>query len=482
MFNVCIVGHVDAGKSTLAGRLAHFLKTTDRRTLRKEEETNADSEAASAIDSDTDSGKSNALPKCITDEFNLSFLECVGHGDAVRDQPMRISQTDGGVEKKRGIVRGLRVNMKKFETRLLDCPGQRDSIGNVVTGVAGSDVGVVVVPASGFESAIGEDGMVKSHITIAGILGCNKLVICVNKMDEIEEEKGCDRFNEISSRMRKIVEERHPDKDPIILPICALKGTGLTSCGEKYPWFRGWQGDVDTPVISTLEDALNSQAPHPSFVDRPLRVPVVSVLQIPGLGLVCTGRVASGTIVPGMKVAIQPSGVYAEVGSLEIHKEVRNAVSCGEVCGMTLKCLSKGDLGKVKTGDVISRDDETAVRTRRGALASMIVVDKPHGVRPGYTPVMDLGTHHVPVTIAKVVTKMTTSDEIVKQPESVTNFESFSAVIIPRKPIVMEVMKDCPSLGRFVVRENGNVTCVGSICQLIASADLVKNYGIEDCV
>lgn len=385
-------------------------------------------------------------------------------------------------EKARGITITttlINISTDKFNLNILDCPGHKDFIKNMVTGAAQADVGVVIVPASGFESCIGVGGMLKSHITIAGVLGCSKLIICVNKMDEIDENKRVDRFNEVSAEMSRIVKRCHPDRTPIIIPMSAYKGINLVRKGEKFGWFNGWKKDESCAPIFTLEEALDFQATPPRFTDKPLRMPVVGIHKIPGIGMVYTGRVDSGSITPNLKVTIQPAGVHTEVKSLEVHKQAKSIIIAGENCGIAFKNASKGDISQVKAGNVISKDDDSSIKIYAGALARIIVVDKPKGLSAGYIPIMDLGTVHVPVKIAKIVSKITASKETIENPESVSNYESFVGVLIPQKPTVMEAMKDFPSLGRFAIRDSNIIVCIGSITQLLTSEDLLKNYGIE---
>lgn len=442
--NVCFIGHVDSGKSTAVGNLAFLLGAVDKRTMEKYEK-----EAAS-------NNKASFAFAYVTDKT--------------------------AAEKARGITITttlINLNTSRFNLNILDCPGHKDFIKNMVTGAAQADVGVVIVPASGFESCVGVGGMLKSHITIAGVLGCSKLIICVNKMDEVDENKRMSRFNEVAEEMKRIVKRCHPDRTPIVIPMSAFKGINLVKNGEKFEWFKGWKKDENSEPIYTLEEALDVQAAPARFHDKPLRMPIVGIHKIPGIGMVYTGRVDSGSIVPNMKVTIQPAGVHTEAKSLEIHKKAREEVSCGENCGIAFKNASKGDITQVKAGNVISKDDDSSIKMYPGALAKIIVVDKPKGISAGYIPIMDLGTVHVPVKIAKIVNKVTASKEVIENPESVANYESFTAVLIPQKPTVMETMKSFPSLGRFAIRDSNTIVCIGNIMQLLTSEELSKSYNIE---
>jgi len=385
-------------------------------------------------------------------------------------------------ERKRGITITttlINISTSKFNLNILDCPGHRDFIKNMVTGAAQADVGVVIVPASGFESCVGVGGMLKSHIMIAGVLGCNKLIICVNKMDEIDEDKRVEKFQEVSKEMLRIVKSSHRDRNPIIIPMSAFKGINLVNNGEKFEWFKGWKETKDSEAVFTLEQALDYQQMPPRFFDKPLRMPIVGIHKIGGIGTVYTGRVDSGTIVPNTKVTIQPAGVHTEVKTLEIHRQARTKVEAGENCGIALKNASKGDIAHVKTGNVISKDDDEGIKMYAAAVAKVIVVDKPTGLSVGYIPIMDLGTVHVPVKVAKIISKLSSNKEVVENPAQVENHESFTGILIPQKPTVMECMESFPSLGRFAIRDSNAVVCIGSITKLLTVEELQKQHGID---
>lgn len=441
--NVCFIGHVDSGKSTAVGNLAYLLGAISERTMEKHQKEAADYNKAS---------------------FAFAYI------------------TDKtAAEKQRGITISttlLNISTSKFDLNILDCPGHKDFIKNMVTGAAQADVGVVIVPASGFEACIAEGGMLKSHIMISGVLGCSRLIVCINKMDEIPENRRVERFNEVSAEMMRIVKRTHPDKNPIIIPMSAFKGINMVNNGNKFDWFKGWKMDENAEPVFTLEGALDAQNSPERFHNKPLRMPIVGVHKIAGIGTVYTGRVDAGTITPNMGVTIQPAGVVTEVKSLEVHKQAKQKIIAGENCGVAFKNPSKGDMTQVKAGNVISENGPNAVKIYPGALAKLIVVDKPKGIHKGYIPLMDLGTVHIPMKIERLVSKVC-NKETIECPDVVSNRESFVAVLIPQKPVAMEVMADFPSMGKFALREGSDVVCIGSVTKLLTSEELLKEYGIE---
>merc|ERR1711915_327254 len=443
MGNVCFIGHVDSGKSTTVGNLAYQLGAIDPRKMDK-----------------------------LRDE-----AERRGRGTFSYAYVMDMS----AAERERGITIAtslMKLETKKHMLNVIDCPGHQDFIKNMVTGAAQADVGVVLVPcASGeFESCI-SGGTLKDHIMISGVLGCKKLIVCVNKVDTIAEANRMARFDEVAKEMRGIIAKSHPDKNPIIIPISGFHGINIIDDGEKFAWFKGWTNEKEpgSAAIFTLEGALNSQIPPPRPIDKPLRMPIDSVHKIPGIGMVYTGRVSTGVIKPGMTISVQPTGVIAECKTLEIHKVARKEVLAGENCGVALKAPTKGNSTLIKPGNVFSDTKNGPCEIFEAARAKIVIVEHPKGIKPGYCPVMDLGTQHVPCQITKFFSKkMPGVKEDILSPEVVQKGENVTCIIHPQKPVVMETIKEVPSLARFALRDGGHIVGIGAIESRYTKEDYEK--------
>lgn len=429
ILNVCFIGHVDSGKSTTVGNLAYQLGAVDPRKmdkLKKEAE---------------ERGRGT---------FSYAYV-----------MDMSAAERDRGITITTSL---MKLETKKHMLNVIDCPGHQDFIKNMVTGAAQADVGVVLVPcATGeFESCI-SGGTLKDHIMISGVLGCKKLIVCVNKVDTIEESKRESRFDEVAKEMKGIISKSHPDKNPIIIPISGYHGINIVDDGEKFAWFKGHALSEDQKIF-TLEGALNSQVPPPRPTDKPLRMPIDSVHKIPGIGMVYTGRVSTGAIKPGMTISVQPTGVVAECKTLEIHKQAKTQVVSGENCGVALKAPTKGNTTLIKPGHVFSDAKNEPCEIAEAAKAKIVVVEHPKGIKPGYCPVMDLGTHHVPCQITKFFSKrMPGVKEEIQSPDVVSKGENVTCIIHPMKQVVMETLKECPSLARFALRDGGRIVGIGAI-------------------
>ncbi|KAK6089702.1 hypothetical protein P3W45_001344 [Vairimorpha bombi] len=446
--NVCFIGHVDSGKSTCVGNFAVLMGAIDKRVMEKYEKEAAEN-----------------------NKSTFSFAYVCDNTAAEKERGITIQTTL------------IQIPTKKFRLNVLDCPGHRDFIKNMVTGAAQADVGVVIVPASGFEACVGEGGILKAHITISAVLGCSKLIVCVNKMDEVEESRREARFNEIKTEMLRIAKLYHSDKNPIIIPISAWKGYNLVEddkkC-EKFTWFSGWVDPKTKTVIKTLEAALDFQEEPPRMNDKPLRMPIVQKHKISGIGFVYTGRIDTGFAVPNMQVSIEPAGVLTEIKTLEIHREAKQKVMCGENCGVAFKNATKGDFGQVKPGNVISDAKNNPVKLFKGCIARIVVVDKPTGLAAGYTPTLDLGIMHVPVKVQTLLKKKGPKDAgLIDNPERIEQGDNAVVVLVPQKPCVMEMASEFASLGRFALRDSNRIVCIGSITALCSDEELSEKYGVK---
>ncbi|AFN82875.1 translation elongation factor EF-1 alpha [Encephalitozoon romaleae SJ-2008] len=441
--NVCFIGHVDSGKSTTVGMLSHQMGVIDKRELEKYE-------------------KEAAMNN--KDTFYLAYLT---------------DKTEA--ERKRGITITttlVTLPTEKFNVNILDCPGHKDFVKNMVTGASQADVAVVIVPASGFESCIGVGGMLKTHIMISGILGCEKLIICVNKMDMISEDKRKEKFKEVSDEMLRIVTRSHKDKNPIILPISGLMGLNLTKKGDSFKWFEGWREKEGAQAIYTLEEALDYQDVPKRHNDKPLRMPITKVCSISGVGKIFTGRVEYGTITPNLKISIQPAGVVGEIRSVEIHNKPRSMIPCGENCGVALKGGVTGDLSKVDAGHVISANDENKAIAYPGAKVKIIVVEKPNGMEVGYTPQINFGICRSPARVAKILSKVVKKKGH-ENPEKIINGEAFIGIVVFQKPLVIDKMERFQNLSKFALMDSNGVVAIGNVMEPLTREQLLEDYEID---
>ena len=450
--NVCFVGHVDSGKSTTVGHLQVLLGKIEKREMSK---------------------LSDEAAKLGKDSFKFAFSM-----DTLKAERERGITIENSLKK---------LETEKFDINLIDCPGHRDFIKNMVTGAAQADVAIIVVPCANreFESAI-SGGTLKDHIIITGVLGCKKAIVCVNKMDAVPAADREKRFQEVSDNLKLILKKYHPDKDPIVLPISGYMGTNLTKAGEKFEWFKGWspKKKTDAEPIMSLEEAINSQDPPVRPFDKPLRMPIVGIHNINGVGEVYTGRVDAGEIKPNMSITIQPCNIATEVKTLEIHRQSQTVVKTGQNCGVALKSIGKDESVKIKAGHIISNAKDNPLVVTPAAEAKILITDHNGNLKVGYTPTMDISTQHVATRFAKLLEKAKVGGaskvmEVTKDPEFISKGDAVKVVIVPTKDTAFETQNEYPSLGKFGLRDCGHIVGIGSITKKITKEELIKEYNCE---
>lgn len=441
--NVCFLGHVDSGKSTTIGHLCYKLGAIDKRTLEKLE------------DAAREHGKGS---------FSYAFF-C----------------DNNKAERESGIT--IQVSMKVVKTakhtvNILDCPGHRGFLKNMITGTAQADVAVIIVPAAQgeFERAITETGTLYEHIVLAHTLGVSKAIVAINKLDTLgTEEAAKARFTEISENIKGKMKKMYNMKTTPIVAISGFKGIGLTGADEKFNWFQGWtpEDQPDATPIRSLEEAIDYYPIPKRMTDAPLRIPLTNILEIKGIGRVYTGRVESGTCLAGMKVTVAPAGVSTEIKTMEIHKTARKKVEAGENCGITMK--TNQDIDKIKQGSVIA-DAANPCKKAFAAYATVIFIGKVKCIKAGYAPTMDIAATHVSTIFAQLcdIGSKKGKEFVVTadKPSEIAGTRPCARVIIvPSKPTVMEKFSEFPFLGRFALRDMGKTIGVGIIHEVLDKAE-----------
>ena len=351
-------------------------------------------------------------------------------------------------ERERGVT--IDVSHKRFDTdkyyfTVIDAPGHRDFVKNMITGTSQADAAVVVV------SAIeGPQAQTREHIFLAKTLGVKQIIIAVNKMDAVkppyDEAAYKKTVNEVSSLLKTVgfkVEEI-----PFI-PISAFKGDNCGKRSENMPWYKG----------DTLLEALNKLKVPQSTEGLPLRLPIQDVYTITGIGTVPVGRVETGVLKPDMKVIFMPSNKVGEVKSIEMHHETLPVAKPGDNVGFNVRGIAKND---IKRGDVAGPVDNppTVAKT---FTAQIVVLNHPTAIPVGYTPVFHCHTAQVACTFIELQKKLDPRTGQVKE-ENPTFLKTGDVAVVkvmPTKPLVIERAKDFPQLGRFAIRDMGQTVAAG---------------------
>merc|ERR1711943_140378 len=418
--NIVVIGHVDSGKSTTTGHLIYKLGGIDKRVIEKFEK-----EAA---------------------EMNKRSFKYAWVLDKLK------------AERERGIT--IDIALWKFETpkyhcTVIDAPGHRDFIKNMITGTSQADCSVLIIDSTngGFEAGISKDGQTREHALLSFTLGVKQMIVALNKMDATEPKYSKNRYEEIVKEVGGYLKKvgYNPDKINFV-PISGFQGDNMIERSTNMDWYKG----------PTLLEALDQCSPPVRPSDKPLRLPLQDVYKIGGIGTVPVGRVETGVLKPGMVVPFAPAAVTTEVKSVEMHHESIPEAVPGDNVGFNVKNVSVKD---IRRGNVCSDSKNDPAKEAKTFNAQVIVLNHPGEIQNGYTPVLDCHTAHIACKFGEMLEKIDrrSGKELEKEPKSIKSGDAAMVKLVPSKPMCVETFSEYPPLGRFAVRDMRQTVAVGVI-------------------
>jgi elongation factor 1-alpha len=432
--NIVVIGHVDSGKSTTTGHLIYKCGGIDKRTIEKFEK-----EAQ-------DMGKGSFKYAWVLDKLKA--------------------------ERERGIT--IDISLWKFETpkyyvTIIDAPGHRDFIKNMITGTSQADCAVLVV-ASGqgeFEAGISKNGQTREHALLAYTLGVKQLIVAINKMDDKSVNFNQDRYEEIKKEVSGYIKKigYNPEKVDFV-PISGWLGDNMMEKSTNMGWYKG------PTLLEALDRIVEPKRPS----DKPLRIPLQDVYKIAGIGTVPVGRVETGVLKPGMVVSFAPSNVTSEVKSVEMHHTQLPEAIPGDNVGFNVKNVSVKD---IKRGNVAGDSKNDPPQETADFTAQVIILNHPGQIHNGYTPVLDCHTAHIACKFYEILTKIDrrSGKELEANPKNIKNGDAAMVNLVPSKPMCVETFTDYPPLGRFAVRDMRQTVAVGVIKEVVRKGKETKAAG-----
>tara|TARA_Y100001970_G_scaffold290798_1_gene425777 strand:+ start:1546 stop:2919 length:1374 start_codon:yes stop_codon:yes gene_type:complete len=438
--SLVVCGHVDAGKSTTTGHLIFKLGGISERDMQKLQ---AEADAQ---------GKSS-----------FAFAYYMDKDKA---------------ERERGVT--INCTTKEFFTdsyhyTIVDAPGHRDYVKNMITGAGQADVALLLVPAEGFETAIAKgdhgsgeiQGQTRQHARLLGLLGIEKLIVGVNKMDAVQWSE--ERFNEIKEEMTKMITTSgFKPKQVAFIPYSGFQGENLVEKTDKMPWYKGWKANLNKDTIVegfTLYDALEKLVKPPKrHPDKPLRIPINGIYKIKGVGDVITGRIEQGTLHAGDMIRVVPRGINGlKVFSIEMHHKTWPDAKPGDNIGMNIKGLDKKNMPKV--GDVITLEKEKLCEPVESFVAQVVVQEHPGQLKPGFSPLVHARTAKSSCKMTKILWKMgkKTGNEKQTEPPFLERGESAEIEFTPQQQFYLEPFDDCAGLGRVAVMDSNQLVMLGKV-------------------
>ncbi len=418
--NLVFIGHVDHGKSTTVGRLLFDTGNVDEQAMRKLKE------------------KAEQLGK---KGFEFAFVM-----DNLKE------------EQERGVTIDLahkRFDTDKYYFTIIDAPGHRDFIKNMITGASQADCAVLVVAAND-----GVNAQTIEHLKLSKIFGVGQLLIAVNKMDISGVEFSEKRYKEVVEDVKKHAAQAGWKVDTLrYIPIASFPGENIAKKSAKMPW---WTGD-------TLLEAINKFAIPQKPTNLPLRLPIQDVYNITGIGVVPVGRIETGIMKVGDKVMVVPGregkGVPGEVKTIEMHHEQVNQAEPGDNVGFNVRGIGKKDIAR---GDVLGHADNVpSVVTE--FTAQVVIMSHPSVVTVGYTPVFHIHTAQIACRFDQIIKKLNpaTGQEVTENKDILRNGDAAIVKLIPMQPLVIEKNSEIPQMSRFAIRDSGSTVAAGMCIDLV---------------
>ncbi len=410
--NLIFIGHVDHGKSTTVGRVLLDSGAITEAQIRK---------------------LKDEAEKLGKGTFEFAFVM-----DKLKE------------ERERGVT--IDVMHKDFQTQkfyftIIDAPGHRDFVKNMITGTSQADAAVLVVSAKE-----GQQPQTKEHAFLAKTLGVKQLIVNINKMDDPQVNYSEARFNEVKKDMENLLKTIGYKMENVpFIPCSAYKGDNIVKKSENTPWYKG------KTLVASFDDLKEVEKP----TGKPLRLPIQDVYNITGVGMVPVGRIETGILKSNAKVVVMPSNVIGEVKSIEMHHQQMTSAEPGDNVGFNLKGVDKKS---VKRGDVIG-DPNDPPTVAEDFTAQIVVLNHPTAITIGYQPVIHCHTAQVACSVIEIVKKIDpkTGQAVAENPDFIKTGDVAVVKFKPNRPMVVEKSQDFPQLGRFAIRDMGRTIAAGMV-------------------
>ena len=410
--NVVFVGHVDAGKSTTVGRILF-----DSGVVSEQEMVKLRQEA---------------------EKYGKRGFEFAYVMDQIRES------------RERGVTIDLaykKIMTPKYQVTIIDAPGHRDFVKNMITGTSQADAAFLVISAPS-----GVQPQTKEHLWLLRTMGLQNLCIVINKMDAVEYKE--ETFNKVKEEVSNVVKSVGYKLEKVtFIASSGIEGDNVVKKSAKMPWYKG-------PTVLEQIDLF----PQPDLpTGLPMRMPVQDVYEITGIGTVPVGKVETGIMKVGQKVKILPGrtgkGIDGELRTIEMHHESMPEALAGDNVGVNIRGVGKKDIAR---GDVICAADKP-VPIVEEFIAQIAVINHPTVLAKGYTPVFHVHTAQVPCQFVELLEQIDPrTGQVMKQnPDFLKNGDVAKVKIRPQGNLCMETQKDNQFMARFAVRDAGQTVAAG---------------------
>jgi len=416
--NLVFIGHVDHGKSTAVGRLLFEKGDVEEHIIRQY--------------------------KAEAEKIGKATFEFAWVMDRLKEERQRGLTID---------IAHTKMETDKYYFTVIDAPGHRDFVKNMITGASQADAAVLVVDVGQRDEKGGLMPQTKEHVFLARTLGIGQIIVAINKMDAVKYDQK--KYEETKALLQKLFQMIGYKPEQIIyLPLAGLKGDNVTKKGDNLKWFDG----------QTLAGAVDSLKVPEKPVKLPLRLPVQDVYSITGIGTVPVGRVETGVMKVGDTVIFEPAGVSGEVKTIEMHHESIPQAEPGDNVGFNVRGVGKTD---IKRGDVCGHATKPPTVAKE-FTAQIVILQHPSAITIGYTPVFHMHTAQVACRITELISKLDpkTGNILEKAPKFLKTGDAGVIRVEPTRPMVIEKAKEIPQMGRFAIRDMGTTIAAGMVVDI----------------
>lgn len=359
------------------------------------------------------------------------------------------------------VGRAIAKTEKKRYT-ILDAPGHRNYVPNMIAGVGQADVAILVISArkGEFEAGFDKGGQTREHALLARTLGVRKLIIAINKMDDITVQWSKERFDDIKNKLYQYLKSvgYNVAKDVITVPMSAMSQENVAVTIDKSicDWYDG---------LSILE-TLDSLPPIPRNETGPLRIPIADKYKDMGT-LYVHGKVEQGIVRAGQRLVIMPGNYPIEILTVENDETQLKRAKPGENIKLSIKGIEEDHISR---GFIIC-DIDDPIHSVSDFVAQLAIHDLPDNKSifcAGLNCILHSSSSSEEITIVRLMAELDPKTQQIKTklPNFVKNKSSVIAHIQASQSICLETFKDVPQLGRFTLRNEHKTIAFGKVLHL----------------
>lgn len=421
--NLVFIGHVDAGKSTISGRIMLETGQVDARTLQKYEQEAKDNNRESWV---------------------YAYIMDTNEEERAKGKTVEVGRAHFETDAKRYTI--------------LDAPGHKNYVPNMIGGAAQADVAILVISArkGEFETGFDKGGQTREHARLVKTIGVKHLIVVINKMDDPTVQWQKERFDECVDKLTPFLKVTgyNVKKDIVFIPIAGMTGANIKTRTTKdvCPWYDGL----------SLMGYLDSLPPVERKAEAPLRIPVVDSFKDRGLTVIM-GKIEAGTLAVGQTIFLMPGKVALEVTGINTETASLQKAKPGENVKITVRGIEEGN---VSPGFVLCDNNLVPCLTEFEVMLAVHELPKEKSLlTAGYEAILHLHTCveecSITALVAQVDTK--TNQESKKRPTFVKSNTVVRCRIATAKPVPVELFTTLPQLGRFTLRDGGRTIAMGKV-------------------